>query len=139
MTFAADTLLHSIGAGTGYWEWLLARHFGARVLASDLILRHRFVEMAVEDYGTATVGEDETVFLAWIPRGVEAVLNLFEQMRAGQGLVIIGEGPDAQGKARICATEKVFGYLETFFEAAGTVRLGYYSYIHDDVRMYRRR
>jgi tetratricopeptide (TPR) repeat protein len=138
-TFAADTLLHSIGAGAGYWEWLLARHFGTRVLASELILRHRFLEMAVEDYGTATVNEDETVFLAWIPQGVEAVLNLFEQMRAGQKLVIIGEGSDAQGKARICATEKVFRYIETGFEPAGTVRLGYYSYIHDDVRMYRRR
>jgi cytochrome c-type biogenesis protein CcmH/NrfG len=137
--FAGDSVVHSFGAGTGYWEWLLTRHSGKKVLAGDRVLRHRFVEMAVEDYGTATVGEDETVFLAWIPRGVEAVLNLFQQMRAEQKLVIVGEGPDAQGKARICASEKVFRYLETAFEQTARVPLGYYSYIRDDVRMYRKR
>jgi tetratricopeptide (TPR) repeat protein len=136
--FAADTRLHSFGAGTGYWEWLLARHFGTSVLASDCAMRHRFVEMVVEDYGTATVGEGETVFLAWIPRGVEAVLNLFQQMRARQKLVIVGEWPDAQGKARICAAERVFAYLDSFFDLAGKISLGYYPYIRDEVRMYRR-
>lgn len=138
-SFAGDAILHSFGAGTGYWEWLLARHFGARVLASDRTLRHRYIEMTMEDYGTATVHEGEVVFLAWIPQGVTAVMNLLRQMRAGQKLVIVGEGPDERGKARICSTEEVFRYLETAFESAGTVPLRHYSYIRDDVRMYRRR
>ena len=138
-SFSGDTVVHSFGAGTGYWEWLLARHFGVRVLAGDRVLRNRFVEMVVEDYAMARVGEAETVFLAWIPQGVEAVLNIFQQMRMGQRLVVVGEGPDAQGKARICATERVFKYLESFFEAAGSIPLGYYSYIRDEVKMYRRR
>jgi tetratricopeptide (TPR) repeat protein len=137
--FTGDAVLHSFGAGTGYWEWLLARHFGTRVLAGDRVLRHRFIEMVVEDYATASVNENEVVFLAWIPQGIDAVMNLLRQIRAGQKLVIVGQGPDDTGKARICATDDVFRYLETAFEPTGKIPLGYYSYIRDDVRMYRRR
>lgn len=137
--FTGDTVLHSFGAGTGYWEWLLARHFGARVLAGDRILRRRFIDMIAEDYGAAAVGDGEVVFLAWIPQGVDAVMNLLRQVRPGQKLVVVGQGPDDTGKARICATEDAFRYLETVFEPAGRVPLGYYSYIRDDVGMYQRR
>ena len=137
--FTGDAVLHSFGAGTGYWEWLLARHFGTRVLAGDRVLRHRFVAMVVEDYGTASVSDGEVVFLAWVPQGVDVVMNLLRQIRPEQKLVIVGQGPDDTGKARICATDDVFRYLETVFEPAGKVPLGYYSYIRDDVRMYRRR
>lgn len=137
--FVGDTVLHSFGAGTGYWEWLLTRHYGTRVVAGDQVLRHRFIDMIVEDYGTAVVREDETVFLAWIPRGVDAVMNLLQQMRPGQRLVLIGEGPDSTGKARICATETFFRRLETEYDAVATIPLGCYSYIDDDVRLYQRR
>lgn len=137
--FIGEAVLHSFGAGTGYWEWLLARHFGTRVHAGDRVLRHRFIEMVVEDYGTASVADGEVVFLAWIPQGVDAVMNLLRQIRPGQKLVIVGQGPDDTGKARICATDEVFRYLETAFEQAGKISLGYYSYIRDDVRLYRRR
>ncbi len=137
--FTGDAVLHSFGAGTGYWEWLLAHHFGTRVVAGDRVLRHRFIEMAAEDYATATVGNGEVVFLAWIPQGMDVVMNLLRQIRTGQKLIIVGQGPDDTGKARICATDDVFRYLETTFEPAGRVPLGYYSYIHDDVRMYRHR
>lgn len=136
--FAADGVVHSFGAGTGYWEWLLEHHCRTRVLASDRILRHRYIEMAEEDYGTAVVGEREIVFLAWIPRGVDAVMNLLDQMRPGQKLVLIGEGTDPSGKARICATEAIFQHLEAAYERVGTLELGCYSYIRDDVRLYQR-
>jgi len=137
--FSGEAVLHSFGAGTGYWEWLLARHFGTRVLAGDRTLRRRFITMTTEDYATASVGDSDMVFLSWIPQGVDVVMNLLRQLRAGQKLVIVGQGPDDTGKARICATDDIFRYLETFFEPAGKIPLGYYSYIHDDVRMYRRR
>lgn len=137
--FAGDAVVHSFGAGTGYWEWLLARHYGTRILAGDWILRHRFVEMAEEDYATAPVREGEVVFLAWIPRGVDAVMNLLRQMRPEQKLVLIGEGPDRSGKARICATDAFFRQLESDYSSMGTVTLGHYSYIQDDVRLYQRR
>ena len=137
--FTGDAVLRSFGAGTGYWEWLLAQHFGTRVLAGDRVLRRRFIVMTEEDYGTASVGDDEVVFLAWIPQGVDVVMNLLRQIRVGQKLIIVGQGPDVSGKARICATDEIFRYLETAFEPAGNVPLGYYSYICDDVRMYRRR
>lgn len=137
--FIGKAILHSFGAGTGYWEWLLARHFGTRILAGDRVLRHRFIDMVVEDYATASVGDDEVVFLAWIPQGVDAVMNLLRQIRAGQKLVMVGQGPDETGKARICATDDVFHYLESSFESVGNTPLGYYSYIHDDVRMYKKR
>lgn len=138
-TFTGDAVLRSFGAGTGYWEWLLAQHFGTRVIAGDRILRHRFIAMAEEDYGTAEVGEGETVFLAWIPQGMDLVMNLLRQIRAGQKLVIVGQGPDASGKARICATDEIFRHIGSAFDPAGQVPLGYYSYITDDVRLYIKR
>ncbi|MBI5461480.1 MAG: tetratricopeptide repeat protein [Gammaproteobacteria bacterium] len=138
-SFTGDAVLHSFGAGTGYWEWLLARHFGTRILAGDQVLRHRYVDMVVEDYGTAAVGEGEVVFLAWIPQGVDVVMNLLRQLREGQKLVIVGQGPDDTGKARICATDDAFQFLATAFKPAGNVPLGYYSYIRDDVCLYLRR
>lgn len=137
--FAGEAILHSFGAGTGYWEWLLAQHFGTRVHAGDRALRRRFIAMAEEDYATASVGDGEVAFLAWIPQGVDVVMSLLRQLRPGQKLIIVGQGPDDTGKARICATDDVFRHLDTAFEPAGNIPLGYYSYIHDDVRMYRRR
>lgn len=138
-TFTGKTTLRSFGAGTGYWEWLLERHFGTRVLCGDRVLRRRFVVMAEEDYTTASIGDDEVVFLAWIPLGLDMVMNLLRQMQADQKLIIVGQGPDASGKARICATDEIFRYIESAFEPAGNVQLGYYSYISDDVRLYKKR
>lgn len=137
--FTGDSVLHSFGAGTGYWEWLLQRHFDTRIRAGDRVLRRRFIEMTSEDYATATVAKGETVFLAWIPQGADVAMNLLRQIRPGQKLVIVGQGPDSTGKARICATDNIFRFLETAFESAGSVPLGFYSYVHDDVRMYSRR
>ena len=137
--FIGKEVLRSFGAGTGYWEWLLATHFGARVRASDRVLRRRFIAMTQEDYSAASVGHGEVVFLAWIPQGVDAVMNLLRQMHTGQKLVVVGQGPDHTGKARICATDEVFRYLDGTFESAEKMPLGYFSYIRDDVRMYRRR
>lgn len=138
-TYTGDAVLHSFGAGTGYWEWLLTQHFGTRILAGDRTLRRRYIDMVVEDYGTASVDEGEVVFLAWIPQGVDVVMNLLRQIRAGQKLVIVGQGPDDTGKARICATDDVFQFLDTAFAPAGNITLGHYSYIRDDVRMYTRK
>ncbi|MHB1140930.1 MAG: tetratricopeptide repeat protein [Sulfuricaulis sp.] len=136
--FAGDAVVHSFGAGSGYWEWLLTRHYGTRIAAGDQVLRHRFIEMTEEDYGTAVVRDGEVVFLAWIPRGVDAVMNLLRQMRAGQKLVLVGEGPDNSGKARICATETFFRQIESTYKVVGSVKLEFYSYIQDEVRLYQR-
>ena len=136
--FAGNEAIHSFGAGTGYWEWLLAKHYGTKIVAGDRELRHRYIEMTEEDYATAPVREGEVVFLAWVPRGVTVVMNLLQQMRPGQKLVLVGQGPDSAGKARICATDAFFHHLETRYQRMATIKLGCYSYIQDDVRLYQR-
>jgi hypothetical protein len=138
VAFTSEAVFHSFSVGTGYWEWLLARHFGTRIFAGDRILRHRFCRDVRGRLQYRVCRRRRVVFLAWIPQGVDAVVNLFRQMRTGQKLVVVGQSLDDTGKARIYATNNFFHHIETIFETAGNIPLGYYSYIRD-VRMYWRR
>ena len=137
--FAGDTILYSYGAGAGFWERLLVDHFGLNVIASDRRLRHRFLEMKAEDYSKCTVPENATVLIAWINRGDTAILNVLNQLRKGQQLVLIGEPPPRPGVQGICASPEIFRLLETEFELTRNIPLVSYSLLNDSAAFYIRK
>jgi hypothetical protein len=125
--------LASYGAGAAYWEYLLARHYGLRVRATDLWLRHRFMEVANEKHETAALDPAAVVMLAWIPLGDASPLTLLDRMRPGQKLVLVGEPADATGRARLCATEAFFDRLRTAFTLVEKVEPVRFSYVADTI------
>jgi len=137
--FVVGGRLYSYGAGTGYWEALLRNHYGVEVVASDCLLRNRFMEMVREDYGEAKVVPTDVIFLSWICGGDRAVNRLLEQMVPGQRLVLIGEPPDPMGIPRICATPEMFALLERDFRRVARYPLVSYSLLNDVMELYERR
>jgi len=134
--FVAGTRLYSYGAGSGVWEWLLQQHLDVDVVASDVRLRHRFLPMVQEDYASAKLDPDASVFFAWIVRGDLGVLNILRQMRPGQKLVLVGEPRDREGIPRICATTEMWNLLESDFTLARTLALVSYSLLNDTVSLF---
>ncbi len=134
--------LASYGAGGGYWEYLLATHFSVPVVASDLTLGHRFIEMTSADFRTAPVAPDDTVLLAWVlnsPPVVAALLPLLDRMVSGQRLILVGDTPDEGGRARTCGTEELFTYLDRHFELERRIDLVRFAYLHDEIWQLRKR
>jgi len=126
----------SYGSGTGYWEYLLATHYGIDVVCHDMTLRHRFTPMRQLLHSDATVDPEVTIFLAWLPgelvidAGIESLLN---QTRTGQRLVLVGEPVDEYGNPRTCGTRRFFQYLQDNFEAHAMVPLANYAHFKDRV------
>ena len=137
--FVGDARLCSYGAGSGVWERLLQQHFGVEVSASDIRLRHRFLDMQQADYASARVEAEDCIFLAWILRGDDRVLNLLRQLRPGQKLVLVGEPRDALGIPRICASPAVWTFLDTAFRCEREIPLAAYSLFHDTVSLFVRK
>ena len=134
--FVGQGRLCSYGAGSGVWECLLQQHFGIDVMASDLNLRHRFIPMIRQDYAHVRVLPDDIIFLSWIVRGDQGVMNVLGQMCAGQKLVLIGEPRDAQGVPRICGTPEMWALLDSAFERVEEIPLVSYSLLNDTVSLF---
>jgi len=134
--FADHARLHSYGAGAGVWERLLIEHFDMDIMATEYVLRHRFLTMTFEDYSKAVVDADDVILISWIVRDDTNILNIFEQMRPGQKLVLIGEPPDEQGIPRICASRRIYDLLEDGFSRFKTIPLVSYSLLNDTVDLY---
>jgi tetratricopeptide (TPR) repeat protein len=130
--------LASYGSGSGYWEWLLSRHYGIDFVCHDMALRHRFLPTKKVLHSDATVDPEDTVFLAWLP-GEAAIESLLDQMEPGQGLVLIGEPADDAGHPRTCGNHRFFHYLRDEFETRATVPLANYAYFQDRVDLLVRR
>ncbi|HEX9755832.1 MAG TPA: tetratricopeptide repeat protein [Gemmatimonadales bacterium] len=136
--FATGRRVYSYGAGTGYWESFLRRQYQAEIVATDLMLRNRFMEMGQEDYGQAKISPTDVIFLSWILPGDTAVNRVLAQMQPGQRLVLIGEPRDAVGKPRICATPEMFALLDAAFRRLERMPLVSYSRLNDTVDLYER-
>jgi Flp pilus assembly protein TadD len=137
--FVSGTRLCSYGSGSGVWERLLQQHFDIDVYASDIRLRHRFLPMVQADYSSAEVNPADSIFLAWIIRGDQGVLNVLRQMHPGQRLVLIGEPPDREGVPRICATPEMWSLLARDFNLVKSIPLVSYSLLNDTVSLFVRK
>ena len=136
--FAGGARIASYGAGGGYWEFLLEKR-GCEVVASDITLGRRFVKMDVIDFGKTTPAPEDVVMLAWIPNSekpVTAALRLFEQMRPGQRLVLVGDMPDRHGRVHTCGNSELFDTLKRDFTRERRVDLPRFAYLHDAVDLY---
>lgn len=134
--FAGGARLNSLGAGTGYWELLLAQHFGVQVRATDLTLKHRFIPMEPGEYATAQIDAADVVFLAWVPEGVEDAQRVLERIVRGQRLVLVGEPPDEFGVAQTCGTSSFHALLTTQFKLVDTIAPARFNYFRDSVNLY---
>lgn len=131
--------LASFGAGAAYWEYLLSRHFGVHARASDIWLRHRFLDVLQENHTTAKIEPEWVVMFAWIPFRDESPMRVLDRMSPGQKLIVLGEPADAAGRATLCATESFFDRLRTDFEPVGTHTPVRFSYVFDTLDCYVRR
>jgi hypothetical protein len=140
--FAEGRRVSSYGAGGGYWEYLLARHFNVSVCATDLYLGHRFMPMTSVDFAGADVYPDDVVFLSWVLNEemiVDQVLQLFDRMAPGQPLVLVGDVRDKTGHARCCGTDALFEYLDANFQLVEQLELSRFAFIDDAVGLFHRR
>jgi len=139
--FAGGARIASYGAGGGYWEYLLRERLGRDVTASDLHLGHRFVPMTVADFATARPDPADVLLLAWIDNNdtvAGAARALLERTVPGQGVAIVGEPPDARGRARTCGTTALFAFIDSAFRPAGEVPLTGFSYLDERIVLLRR-
>jgi hypothetical protein len=134
--FARGTRLYSYGAGSALWERLLSDHFGIEVVATDFKPRHSYLPIIVEDYSKSTINEGDTIFLSWVVRGDSGVLNILNQIKPGQKLVLVGEPRDEYGIPRICATPEMFDLLDKEFTLSASIPLVSYSMLNDTVSLY---
>lgn len=127
-----------VGAGTGYWAWLL-RQAGADVVATDLVLAKQVSRRRWTDIEPAT-GEmaaaaypHRTLMLCWPT--YQATWS-YEALVAYQGrrVVYVGEG---DGGCTGC--EKFHGELEQGWRQIGSIPLPQWEGIHDYVRVFKRR
>jgi tetratricopeptide (TPR) repeat protein len=134
--FVSGTRLYSYGAGSAFWEHQLSEHFNVEIKATDFKPRHSFLPITEEDYSTAVIPEGDSVFIAWIVRGDTGILNVLNQFKTGQKLVLVGEPPDKEGVPRICATPEIFSLLEQEFTLFETIPLISYSALNDTVNLF---
>ena len=134
--FIDGTRLYSYGAGSALWERLLSDHFDIEVVATDFKPRHSYLPIVSEDYSKSIITESNTIFLAWIIRGDVGVLNILNQLKSGQKLVLVGEPRDEKGIPRICATPEMFDLLDNEFTLAESIPLVSYSMLNDTASLY---
>jgi len=134
--FSRGTRLYSCGAGSALWERLLSDHFSIEVVATDFEPRHSYLPIIVEDYSKSTINEDDAIFLSWVIRGDAGVLNVLNNMKSGQKLVLVGEPRDEFGIPRICATPEMFDLLDKEFALSASIPLVSYSMLNDTVSLY---
>lgn len=139
--FTGGRRVCSYGAGNAYWEFLLASCLGLGVVASDIEIGHRFLEMEPADLGTARADPEDVIFLGWILNErdvVDAVVRLLDTTVAGQRVVLVGEPPDLSGHPRSCGSLKLFDFLQEHFQLENAVPPPRFAYLYDTVSLYRR-
>ena len=92
--------------------------------------------MTQQDYATAEVEPTDTIFFAWIPGRDLGVMNILNQMKHGQKLVLVGEPPDQEGIPRICGTPQMWSLLEKEYSLVKTIPLVSYSLLNDTVSLF---
>jgi hypothetical protein len=130
-----------LGAGTGYWAWLLRRD-GVDILPVDLCppsggqnewftMRHEFVPVHVGDVNVAAAHPERALFLCWPPM-TEMAADALHHYR-GDHVIYIGEGTGG-----CTASEAFFATLERDWREAMTVAIPQWDGIHDYLTVYQR-
>ncbi len=130
--------LSSYGSGSGYWEYLLAKHYAIDIKCHDMMLGHRFTLMKQILHSDVSVNPEDTLFLSWLPgeTGIDtAIESLLNQTRVGQKLILVGEPADEYGYPRTCGTHRFFRYLQDNFELQKKIPLPNYAYFNDCVEL----
>lgn len=130
-----------IGAGTGYWAWMLAQ-MGADVVAYD----EAPPSLGINSYGhkrewfpvqfggphMARRHSDRTLLLCWPPYAGAMALSALRAYR-GSALVYIGEGPDG-----CTGCEKFHATLQRRWELVESIDIPQWAGMHDRIHVYRR-
>jgi hypothetical protein len=129
---AAWSPLIEVGAGNGYWAWLL-RQAGADVVATDL---YPWMEtwtdvVASNAYRAAERHPDRTLFLCWPPYKEPMAEEALAGYRGGR-VVYVGERGGCTG------TQALEEQLAEGWRLVKTVRLVNWEGIHDCARFYLR-
>jgi len=127
-----------IGAGTGYWAYLLTLK-GADLVAYDIAPgRNRWCDanlyfpVAIGGPEKASEHSDRTLFLCWPPYDDEMAERALLAYR-GERLVYIGEWCGG-----CCANDRFFDLIETGWRLVREVRIPQWWGLHDSVFMYER-
>lgn len=121
-----------IGAGTGYWAWLL-RQAGADILAYDLEPNQppRWTEVESGDSSLAASHPDRTLLLCWPPLDDLMAEKTLKQF-TGDSLAYVGEH-----RGRM-ATPGFFDALERDFKPVETIEIPRWPGHEDRLRLYER-
>jgi len=130
-----------LGAGTGYWAWLL-RQMNVEVFAYDLhpppheenhwySNAKTFTEVLKGDVDVLDRHPDCTLFLCWPPGGMEQ--DALVRYR-GQRVVYIGEGIGG-----CCACDEFFETLDKEWEEVEEATVPQWDGIHDYLTVYERK
>lgn len=133
--------LIEIGAGTGYWCYLLSK-VGVDCVAFDSKPYEnqckgndrKWFEVKVGSVEQLLLPENQhrTLFLCWVPYESDLgtdCLKLFQ----GEYFAVVGEG-----KCGCCATDEFFEYLDDRFEWLENVRIPQYFGVHDSLDIYKK-
>jgi hypothetical protein len=136
-----------IGAGAGYWAWLL-REGGVTVYAYDLNPPssdspdnswHQGVDAWTEiepgDSLRAAEHPEATLFLCWppddLPVGAYAVAS--HAAAGGKSVVIVGEGPEGR-----TGDHNLFELLATYYDETERLAIPQWPHLHDYMAVFRR-
>jgi hypothetical protein len=138
---AQSSPLIQIGAGTGYWAWLLRRDYGADILPYDIHppregqnfwFRREWVPILEGREDQAAAHPDRTLFLCWPPMTDMAATCL--RVYRGARVIVIGEGPGG------CTGDEAFyDVLDTEWDELATLDLPQWDGIHDYLAVYHRK
>ena len=127
-----------IGAGTGYWSYLLSE-MGATVRAydngswSNFFTGDSWYHIRRGGPGMLRHYPDAVALIVWPPYDKPMAFEVAKRLRVGQVLVYVGEG---SGGCTGC--DKSFGLLESDFEEVDSIHIPQWWGLHDRLEIYRR-
>ena len=134
-----------IGAGTGYWAYLISE-FGGDIVAFDNYQRNKKwkkafnIEYFTEKWFDVKYGTEKeidnypnhTLFLSWVEYCSEYGLNCLKKYK-GEYFIYIGEGIGG-----CCATDEFFEYLHKHFKKIKSPKILSWYGINDYLGIYKR-
>ena len=139
-TLVAHDPLIEIGAGTGYWAWLVEQ-LGGDIVAVDAFTRDYYDEMDEDDFWTAVREGDEqlvadypdhTPFLCWPELGGSFATEALE-LTESDTVIYVGEG-----KGGATGNDEFHRRLESDYELEELIQLPKWPGLHDDFYLYKR-
>lgn len=124
-----------IGAGSGYWAYLLAK-MGVDIVAYDNWRnpdRKQWFDVQTSDESVVKNHADRALFLCWPPFKDEMALKAIRKYK-GKTVIYIGEDRDG-----CTATKSFFDFLDEHFEAEDSVEIPVWPTTHDRLVIFKRK